>query len=138
MLTAVCATSTVMVGNASYNSVVRIGAVSSAARADWPLSSALPRAAAGAGRAAVAAGGASNSISVRAVAVAFWAAIMISAVPASEAGGVYFVALRSYAVIMTVSQLMRNHESVVMIGIGKREAPRMRYEKGHKEATPQH
>jgi hypothetical protein len=80
-----------MVGNASFNSVGRIGAVSRAARADWPLSLALSRAATGAGRAAVAAGGASNSTLLRAVAVAFWAAIVIPAVPASDAGGVYLL-----------------------------------------------
>jgi hypothetical protein len=70
-----------MVGSASFNSVGRTGAVRSAVRADWPLLSVSSRAAASAGRDAIAAGGASNSISVRAVAVAFWAAIMISVLP---------------------------------------------------------
>src|ERR1700727_271746 len=81
MLTAVCATSTVMVGNASFNSVGRIGAVRSAVRADWPLLSVSSRAAASAGRDAIAAGGASKSILGGGVAVAFLGAIMISVLP---------------------------------------------------------
>jgi hypothetical protein len=41
---------------------------------------------------------------------------MMIYVPATtDAGGVYIIALRSYAVIMIVSQLVGNHEFVVMI-----------------------
>ena len=52
MLTAVCATRTVTVGNASFSSVVRIGAVSSAARVASLVARAAELACAGAASAA--------------------------------------------------------------------------------------
>src|ERR1700722_8382953 len=101
-----------MVGNVCLRSVRGIGAVSNAVRADLPLSSASPWAAANAGRAAVTAVGAA-SIPARAVAAAFWTVTMIPVISVSgarDARAIYLIELRSYDVIMNVSQLTRNHE----------------------------